>query len=123
MRTLTRKYTDLEYLKECTRNNIPMMLETIQVFLDTVPALVDRIRRGLEKNDWEEIRSAAHALIPAFGIMGMDHSLEKLARTIYDYAGKRTYPGLVRELLQRIDAACAQACEELSEEAAKMKAT
>ena len=121
MRTLTRKYTDLEYLRECTRNNTPMMLETIQVFLDTTPVLVKRIRDGLEKNDWEEIRSASHALIPAFGIMGMDHALEKLARTIYDYAGKKTYPAVIRELIQRIDAACAQACEELSEEAAKMK--
>lgn len=113
--------TNLEFLRQLTKNNPDMIAEMINVYLEETPQLIKKMKQSLEKGDWEQVRAAAHSIIPSFSTMGMSEELAAMAKKIQENAeGKKDADG-IRDLLQKIGRACENAYAELRQELTTLK--
>jgi PAS domain S-box-containing protein len=115
------KYTNLDFVKQLTKNNPEMILEMINVYLEETPQLLKRMKDGLEKNDWEEVRAAAHAIIPSFSTMGFKEEYSEMAKKIQELAAEKKGAEEIKEMLETLETACDKAYDELKEEMVAIK--
>jgi CheY-like chemotaxis protein len=107
------KYTDLNYLKRCTKSNSALMMEMINLYLEQTPPLLDKMKQSLHDKDWELLASVVHKMKPSFLIMGIHKDFENMAKKVLDYARSQTHLDELPELVGQLDNVCTQACEEL----------
>jgi PAS domain S-box-containing protein len=107
------KFTNLEYLKQRTKSNPKLMLEMISLYLEQTSSLIIGIKDSVQRNDWPQVQTIAHKIIPSFAIMGISADHEDLAKRIQEYARSQQHvdimPGLVRQLTEVLE----QTCKEL----------
>ncbi|MCE3260586.1 MAG: histidine kinase, partial [Bacteroidetes bacterium] len=115
------KCTNLDFLKQLTKNNPDMIAEMIKVYLEETPQLIDAMKSALEKKDWPALKAAAHSIIPSFSTMGMKDDYTEMAKTIEELALKKEQPEKVSELLTKIDEICKRAYSELQKEVVALK--
>jgi PAS domain S-box-containing protein len=110
------KLTNLNYLKQRTKSNPKLMVEMISLYLEQTGSLINAIKDSLHHNDWQQVQTIAHKMIPSFAIMGFSAEHEEVAKTIQEYARLQQHldkiPGLIDQLTEVLE----QACEELEEE-------
>lgn len=110
------KCTNLDFLKQLTKNNPDMIAEMIKVYLEETPQLLGSMRESLEKRDYDTLKAAAHSILPSFSTMGISEEYTTLTKTIQDYAVKKENPDKIDALLKRLEAICNKAYQELQQE-------
>ena len=130
--SIQKKCTDLTYLKRITKNNTSIIAEMIRVYLEETPRLLDVIKQAVNAKNWEDLKMAAHSIIPSFSTMGIDKEFENDAKKIQEYAinlydknlgnltAKETI-AILNKLYLKIEMVCKQAYKELQEELMIMK--
>lgn len=116
-----KKYTNLEFLRQLTKNNPDMIAEMINVYLEETPQLIKKMKQGLDREDWEAIRSGAHSVIPSFSTMGMGEEYAAMAKRIQENAEQKKHADEIRDLLQKIGRVCEHAYAELRQELTVLK--
>jgi HPt (histidine-containing phosphotransfer) domain-containing protein len=116
-----QKYTNLEFLRQLTKNNPDMISEMIHVYLEETPDLLKSMKQSLEKGDWGGLRAAAHSIIPSFSTMGMSEEYTEMAKQIQELAEKKENPEEVKKLLQKIGRVCEDAYAELKQDLSVLK--
>jgi PAS domain S-box-containing protein len=121
LRPANGKCTSLDFLRQLTKNNPEMISEMIKAYLEETPELLQRMRDSLYKKDWEGLRAAAHSIIPSFATVGMEEKYTGMAKEIQELATKKENLERVKELLQKLETVCSQACKELQDDMVAMK--
>ncbi len=111
-----KKYTDLNYLMQRTKNNPELMMEMISLYLEQTPPLVSTMKSSLEKRDWKSLHAAVHKMIPSFVIVGISPDYEEIAKKIKEFASTQQQEEEIAGLVLQIEKVCAQACIELKED-------
>jgi PAS domain S-box-containing protein len=107
------KVTNLEFLKQLTKNTPEMITEMIKVYLEETPQLISKMKEGYEKKDWEQVRATAHSITPSFSTMGISQDYTAMAKEIQELAKKGENPKRIKELLEKIEDVCEHAYSEL----------
>ena len=115
------KYTNLEFLRQLTKNNPDMIAEMINVYLEETPQLMKKMKQSLEKEDWENVRAAAHSIIPSFSTMGMSEEYAAMAKKIQENAEAKKNADEIKDLLHKMGRVCENAYAELRQELSELK--
>ena len=99
------------------------MAEMISVYLEQTPPLIKAMKDSLQQQDWEQLKSAVHKMIPSFSIMGISTDYENIARKINDYANTQLQATEITDWVTQLENVLAQSCKELEEELNNMKNT
>jgi len=110
------RITNLDFLRQLTKNNPDMINEMIRVYLEETPQLLGKMKDALESKDWQVLRAAAHSIFPSFATVGIDNSVGNKAKEIQIFAEKKEHPEKVKELLNSLETAFQRAAEELRED-------
>jgi HPt (histidine-containing phosphotransfer) domain-containing protein len=114
--TSPAKCTNLEFLRQLTKNNPDMIAEMINVYLEETPQLIDSMKQSLEAGNYEKVRGAAHSIIPSFSTMGMNEEYAAMTKQIQELAEKKEKPDEIRNLIGKIEMICNSAYDELRQE-------
>ena len=91
---------DLTFLQGFTSGNQDKMKKYIQMFLQLCPTSLNNMKGCIDRQDFDGLRAAAHALKPQITYMGIK-SGEPLVKAIEQHAGAKTeiekLPGMVSE--------------------------
>ena len=125
---LQKKCTNLNYLKQLTKNNPRMIAEMIEVYLEETPQLVNTMKKAIDTSDWESLRNIAHSIRPSFLMMGVSKEFENTVKKVQEYAtllrdvqaNKGTVPAL-NELFFKIETVSAKTYDELQKELTALK--
>jgi PAS domain S-box-containing protein len=110
------KYTDLTYLAKRTKSDNKLMTEMISLYLEQTPPLITSMKQSFNNKDWETLKASVHKMIPSFSIIGMSNEYEDMAKKIQEYANTQLQEEGINDIVHQLENACAQACQELSEE-------
>jgi PAS domain S-box-containing protein len=111
-----RKYTNLDFLRELTKNNPDMIAEMINVYLEETPQLLKKIKDSMRNKDYEGIRAAAHSIIPSFSTVGIGDEYTEMAKSIQEMASKKEDLQAIQEKLKKLEVVCENAFRELKED-------
>ena len=92
------KIIDLSYLKEMSGNNIDIMLEMVEIFIEQNPEFTEGISTYFEHKQWSKLGAIAHKAKSSFRIMGMLEIGECLEKIEHYSKGNQKI-----ELQQKID--------------------
>jgi HPt (histidine-containing phosphotransfer) domain-containing protein len=112
MEPAKEKVTNLDFLVNFTAGDRTRLIKYVNMFLNSAPAEVERIKNGLSGNDYEMIRAAAHSLRPQMTYMGIK-SGETLLKQMETIAQEKTNTGDMPALVARFTEIFGMACEEL----------
>ncbi len=115
------KYVDMSYLVKLTKSNPILMKEMINAYLKQTPHLIQSMRQSLTDKDWPALQSAVHKMIPSFTIMGINPSIEKIAKKIQEYAYTIEISAEISAMVLELETVCTRACEELELELNNIK--
>jgi PAS domain S-box-containing protein len=113
--------TNLEYLRLRTKSNPKVMGDMISLYLEQTASLIIAIKNSLEANDWAQVQTIAHKLIPSFAIMGISADHEDVAKKIQEYARTQQHIENIPDLVRQLTDVLERACEELTEQAKDLK--
>ena len=109
------QYTNLAYLKQRIKSDNLLMKEMIRIYLDQTPGLINAMKESLAKNDWLQLKAAAHKLLPSFVIMGFDTKYQHVTKKIQEFDGDPAQLDIVHNMIEEIDTVCKKAYVELNE--------
>jgi CheY-like chemotaxis protein len=107
------RITNLDFLRQLTKNNPDMINEMIRVYLEETPELLGKMKEALYRKDWQVLRAAAHSIFPSFATVGIDKVIGNKAKEIQIMAEKKENHEKVKELLNSLETAFLTAAEEL----------
>ncbi|MEO6547533.1 MAG: chemotaxis protein CheB [Ferruginibacter sp.] len=110
------RFTDLTYLKLRAKNNLVLVKEMIDIYLDQTPPLIAALKKSIEDKDWDLLKAAAHKLFPSFSIIGIDSEYQDIAKTLQEYRGNSYQLNSIKESVEKLEAVWKKACIELKEE-------
>jgi PAS domain S-box-containing protein len=79
---------DLDLLRKDTRNNPAFIIKMLTIFIDTIPAIVERMREHYAKGEMDAISTLAHKIKPTLDGTGIS-SLHDTIRNIENYREKK----------------------------------
>lgn len=115
------KCTNLEFLKQLTKNNPDMIAEMIKVYLEETPQLLDTMKNSVKDKDYAKLKAAAHSMLPSFTTIGIDDEYTEITKTIQEYAANKEDFEKIEPLVESIAAICEQAFKELHQEIAALE--
>lgn len=71
------KVTDLSFLKEQTRNNIPFIKEMINTFIKQTPKDLAALQKAMKENNGEMVYKIAHTMSTSIGYFGLKPHIGK----------------------------------------------
>jgi PAS domain S-box-containing protein len=104
---------DLSYLSNLTKSEPQVMLKMLSFYLQQTPFLINSMKQGSMNNDWDEVQSASHKLIPSFSIMGITKDYEELAVQIQKNANTKVNTCDIQSLILQLEEGLTQVCIEL----------
>jgi PAS domain S-box-containing protein len=107
--------TNLEYLSQRTKSNPKLMTEIISLYLEQTTSLIDAMKNSLQRENWNELQSIAHKMIPSFSIVGISTEYEDLAKKIQEYAAGQHHTAEIPNLVLQLTEILVRACKELEE--------
>ncbi|MCW3075614.1 MAG: histidine kinase [Bacteroidetes bacterium] len=110
------KCTNLDFLKQLTKNNPDFIAEMIKVYLEETPQLLNNMKEGLETGDYDKLKASAHSILPSFSTMGIAEEYTDMVKTIQEYAIKKESKEKIQPLLNSVEAICEKAYVELQKE-------
>jgi HPt (histidine-containing phosphotransfer) domain-containing protein len=99
---------DLSMVYEISGNDESYIALMVRIFLQNMPATLQRITEGVEKLDWEEVYKAAHFAKSSLSVIRVSPMLE-LTLIIEDCARKRIGLERLQELAEQVNGAFAVA--------------
>jgi len=112
----SHKYISLDYLKQLTNGKPERIRIMIQTYLEETPKLLQAMKEGNDRKDWESVGAAAHSIVPSFSMVGIGIEFEEMVRKIQEYAKKKEESEIIKELLSKIEQVCFLSMEELQQE-------
>jgi HPt (histidine-containing phosphotransfer) domain-containing protein len=70
----TFQYIDLTYLNSIADNNMDIIKELIEIFIDQVPEFTDGLIKSFSQNDWNQVAAIAHKAKSSVISMGMNET-------------------------------------------------
>jgi PAS domain S-box-containing protein len=110
------RVTNLEFLRQLTKNNPDMIAEMIKVYLEETPQLINRMKDGIKNKDWESVRAAAHSMVPSFSTVGMSDEWTANTKRVQELSAKSEEPEEIEALVAEIEQVCEKAYSELQAE-------
>jgi PAS domain S-box-containing protein len=111
---------NFDYLHELTVGKPDRMLAMMNTYLEETPKLLKKIAAAIDKRDWKNVETAAHAMIPSFAMVGISSEYEQKARKIQELSQRSNLElqdaQLIRSLFLEIETVCEQAMEEIRRE-------
>jgi HPt (histidine-containing phosphotransfer) domain-containing protein len=104
---------DLSYLSNLTKSEPQVMLKMLSFYLQQTPFVIKSMKQGSMNNDWDEVQSASHKLIPSFSIMGITKDYEELAVQIQKNANTKVNTCDIQSLILQLEEGLTQVCIEL----------
>jgi signal transduction histidine kinase/CheY-like chemotaxis protein/HPt (histidine-containing phosphotransfer) domain-containing protein len=112
--SVSKTYTNLDFLKQFTNNDQQKLNKYIGMFLENAPKLLSRLELGMEKLDYEEVKIAAHSLKPQMSYMGIDEEVSHILM-IEQLAGTQTHTEQLPNLVANLNRVCNQVYAELNQ--------
>lgn len=78
--TFGDRATDLTYLKKFCENNPERISKYIQIFLNSAPGVIEKIRLAMETENYHEIASQTHGFKTKLAMMGMTEGKDLASR-------------------------------------------
>ena len=116
-----RRYTDLEYLTQRTKNNPNLIMEMINAYLEQTPPLISAMKKSAMDKDWDSLYATVHKMIPSFSIMGISTDFESMAKKVQEFARSQQEADSIIEMVTQLENVCVEACRELEEEFNRIK--
>jgi PAS domain S-box-containing protein len=107
------KYVDMSYLTKLTKSDPKLMTQMINAYLVQTPPLILAMKKSLKDKDWKMLQSAVHKMIPSFSIIGLNPSVQEIAKRIQEYAFSIEISEEIHNLVLELENVCTQSCEEL----------
>jgi PAS domain S-box-containing protein len=107
------KYVDMSYLTKLTKSDPKLMSQMINAYLKQTPPLLETMKKSLRDKDWKMLQSAVHKMIPSFSIIGLNPSVQEIAKRIQEYAFSIEISEEIHNLVLELENVCTQSCEEL----------
>jgi len=63
---------NLDYLRSVSGGNEEFIREMVLTFTQTIPAVLEEMKKALENEDWEKLARMAHQIKPSFTLMGLN---------------------------------------------------
>ena len=63
---------NLDYLRSVSGNNVEFIQEMINTFLQTLPNVLQEMKKAVNDQAWEKLSRLAHQIKPSFTLMGLD---------------------------------------------------
>ncbi len=111
----SKTIVDLSYLKDISDNDEEFVKEMIQSFMENSPLMITQIKKAADNLDWEEVGKIAHKIKPSIVFMGIN-SIKDVVETIESNGLKNKNTDKIPSLIEKLEAACIQANEELKKE-------
>lgn len=89
---MEEKLYNLSSLEAISGGNKEFVDKMVSLFLTMTPGLLDKLKNGIEKKDYFEVRSAAHKMIPSINMMEIKtivnvvRDIERLAAENADFS-------------------------------------
>jgi len=109
---LPDKITDMDFLQKLTGGDKGKMEKYVHMFLDNAPKLLHTVKEGLEKENYEAIKIAAHSLKPQLSYMGVKEDVSNIF-LIEQTATTTAHVERLKPLILHLEYVCKKAFEEL----------
>ncbi|MGK7391136.1 MAG: Hpt domain-containing protein [Candidatus Cyclobacteriaceae bacterium M2_1C_046] len=110
-----KKVTDLNYLRDISTGDDQMVIEMIEVFLESYREALSEMRELNDSESLEELRARAHKFKPNLAYMGISKGTEKIQK-LEEQAKNNTSTPEIRSTLTELDNICEEASVELKQE-------
>lgn len=108
------KIVNLDYVNMVCGGSEEMVTELINLFLEQTPSEVEKMHESFEKKDWDGLNSAAHKTKSSTNILGIDQIKDDIT-SIEVWAAERKNLDQIQPLIEKVDAVCHKAYQELNE--------
>ena len=99
---------DLDYLKEITDGDEALLHETIRMFIDFTPEILENMWIYLESKDWQELSKAAHKFLSSLNFIG-NIECKKLVKHLEINAASGEQTDELVYVLEKVTAMCEDA--------------
>jgi CheY-like chemotaxis protein len=93
---------DLEDLRKLSRGDEVFITKIISMFIKTAPASLTEMKKALDRNDFEKVKSVAHGLKPTIDTLGIA-SMKTRIREIESFPFADTSTADLHKLLEESD--------------------
>jgi PAS domain S-box-containing protein len=105
---------DLTYLRSISNNNEDFVKEMMQTFVQSIPGILDEMKKCIVEENWERLSKLAHQIKPSFTLLGV-YDLKNTIIYIEDNGKNKTN----LSELQKISSNFIKVCDDLIEDVAK----
>jgi len=105
--------TNMAFLHQLTMGNEEKMTKYKSMFLVNAPKLLNDIKNGIEEDDYEKVKIAAHSLKPQLGYMGVTEEVSNIY-LIEKSAAERAHQHIIKPLIDNLERVLQKCLEELS---------
>ena len=117
-------YTNLNYLRQRTKNDTGTILQIITAYLDQTPPLIHTMKQSFIEKDWNALHNTVHKMLPSFNIVGIHSDFEIMAHKVIEFArSEQQQQDNIEDFVLQLENVCLQACKELETAAQMMKQT
>ena len=111
-----KKLTHLDYLRKQTKSDPGLMVDLISIYLDQTAGLITAMKNGLEGPRWQQLKAAAHKIIPSFRILGIDDEYADIPRKIEVLSANQQSLNEITGLVAELEQICSRIFSELKDE-------
>ena len=111
--------TDIDYLREVCHNDTDFMREMLEVFVGTMPDMLEEMEKYINDSEWKSVGKIAHKTKPSFSFMGLKDTVElakKLEEMGRDAKDVEKIPVLFKEFSDQTSRAMDELREILQQE-------
>jgi len=99
---------DLSFLLDIADGSTEFIVESIDMFMQQTPELLQTIDSGIAANDWTTVASASHKLKPNLGFFGMPISQATMQEVEIMAKNGAEDPALLKEKFSEVQAIIAE---------------
>lgn len=116
------KVTDLNYLRDISTGDDQMVIEMVEVFLNSYKEALSEMQELNDNQDLEELRARAHKFKPNLAYMGIAKGTEKIQELEEQAKNKISGPE-INNTLTELNNICEDASVELKQELDNLNVT
>lgn len=106
--------TDLSYLRKVTMGDEEIIVETINIFIESIPNVLENLKKHFANQEWEKLYNQAHKVKPNLEYMGMERAHELIIE-IEEQARTKNISEDLGDKIEEFDMVCSRGLDELSE--------
>lgn len=111
---------DLDYLNDLSMGDDTLVIEMIELFLDSSPEVIHNLRRHHKEENWKSLSGEAHKFKTTLSYMGMNQ-VKMIVEEIEEKAKQQEKDEETEEKIDRIEEMCKQAYGELNQKLNDLK--